>query len=193
ETSPLIPVNSKNAPYARAKLAAFYEGMARAARGKDVNFVIPGGIYGPSPFAERALVPSIFTGTLLMAARGELRRYLPMPISWVLASDVAEVSLRALERGSAGRRYLALGCPQDTQSLPAFCNRFLKMAGIEHLVDEVDLADPRTADDAEFGSMIKMVQPSYPTPSHDPSRTIAALGVEPTLLEDGLRRTLDWM
>ena len=94
ETSPIAPLETSNSPYLRTKLAAYYEGMARAARGADVNFVVPGGVYGPTPFVERALVPTIFTGTLLTAARGELRRYLPMPIPWVLAEDVADIALR---------------------------------------------------------------------------------------------------
>ena len=94
ETSPIAPLETSNSPYLRTKLAAYYEGMARAARGVDVNFVVPGGVYGPTPLVERALVPTIFTGTLLMAARGELRRYLPMPIPWVLAEDVADIALR---------------------------------------------------------------------------------------------------
>ena len=81
-------------------------------------------------------------GTLLMAARGELRRYLPMPIPWVLAEDVADIALLALERGRPGRRYLAMGRPEDTCSLPQFCNTFLEMAGIDHRVEEFDPTGP---------------------------------------------------
>ena len=118
ETSPITPPETSNSPYVRTKLAAYYEGMARAARGVDVNFVVPGGIYGPTPVVERALVPTIFTGTLLMAARGELRRYLPMPIPWVLAEDVAEIALRALDRGRSGHRYLAMDDPSTRVRSP---------------------------------------------------------------------------
>ncbi len=193
ETSPIAPLETSNSPYLRTKLAAYYEGMARAARGVDVNFVVPGGVYGPTPFVERALVPTIFTGTLLTAARGELRRYLPMPIPWVLAEDVADIALRALERGRTGHRYLAMGRPSDTCSLPQFCNAFLELAGIDHRVEEFDPTGPGAHDDPEFGSMVRMLQSSYPTPSHDPSATTAELGRAPTPLNDGLLATLRWL
>ena len=88
---------------------------------------------------------------------------------------------------------MALGRPEDTSSLPAFCNRFLAMAGIGHRVREVDPTDPGTADDAEFGSMVNYVRASYPSPSHDCSRTTAELGPEPTPLDEGLGLTLDWL
>ena len=193
ETSPITPPETSNSPYVRTKLAAYYEGMARAARGVDVNFVVPGGIYGPTPVVERALVPTIFTGTLLMAARGELRRYLPMPIPWVLAEDVADIALRALDRGRSGHRYLAMGRPVDTCSLPQFCNAFLELAGIDHRVEEFDPAGPGAQSDPEFGSMVRMLQSSYPSPSHDPSATTAELGRAPTPLHDGLVATLTWL
>ena len=144
ERSPIAAISPANSPYLRTKLAAYYEGMARAARGVDVNFVVPGGVYGPTPMVERALVPTIFTGTLLMAARGELRRYLPMPIPWVLAEDVADIALLALERGRPARRYLAMGRPEDTCSLPQFCNTFLELAGIDQRVEEFDPTGPRS-------------------------------------------------
>jgi dihydroflavonol-4-reductase len=193
EESRITPIDPRNSPYTRAKLAAYYEGMARAARGMDVNFVVPGGVYGPTPFIERALVPTIFTGTLLMAARGGLKRYLPMPLTWVLAEDVAKVSLGALEQGRAGARYLALGRPEDTCSLPEFCNRFLELAGIDHRVEEFDPQGAGAADDREFGSMLKYMRADHPQPSHDASLTNSELGVEPTSLDAGLRRTLAWL
>ncbi|MBW8825501.1 MAG: NAD-dependent epimerase/dehydratase family protein [Acidobacteria bacterium] len=193
ETSPIVEISPKHSPYARTKLAAFYEGMARAARGKGVTFVIPGGIYGPTPIIERALVPSIFTGTLMMAARGELTEYLPGLHTWVLGSDVAEVSLAALEKGRIGARYLALGRPEDVCSLPAFCNAFLSLAGIDGHVDTVDVKAPGVLDDKRWGSMINYLRDSHPDPMHDPTRTTAELGVVPASLDEGLRATVDWL
>ena len=193
EDSPIAPIAPENSPYLRTKLAAYYEGMARAARGADIRFVVPGGIYGPTPMVERALVPTIFTGTLLMAARGELRRYLPMPIPWVLAEDVADIALRALERGRRRSSLPGDGRPDDTCSLPQFCNTFLEMAGIDHRVEEFDPTGPGASTDPEFGSMVAMLQASYPSPSHDPSRTTAELGRAPTPLRDGLDATLTWL
>lgn len=190
EKSRIVAISPSDSPYTTAKRAAYYEGMARAARGREVTFVVPAGIYGPTPYIDRALVPTIFTGTLLMAARGELKRYLPMPIAWVTAGDVAAVSLRALERGRRGRKYLAMGRPEDVCSLPEFCNRFLELAGLENRVAEVD--GPATVD-PEFGSMVKLIQPSYPEPYHDCRATTEELGVEPTSLSEGLASTLRWL
>lgn len=193
ERSPIAEMDPHNSPYTRSKLAAYYAGMARAATGLDVMFIVPGGIYGPTPIPERALVPTIFTGTLLAAARGEISRYLPMPLPWALTTDVAEVTLAALERGRGGHRYLALGRPDDTCSLPALCNRFLELAGIEHRVAEFDVNAPGASTDAEFGSMVAYVKASYPVPSHDASQTARELGVTPTSLDDGLAQTLAWL
>jgi dihydroflavonol-4-reductase len=193
EISPFRAISPENSPYARTKLAGMYEGLARAARGMDVNFVIPGGIYGPTPLIERALVPTIYTGTLVAAARGELTSYLPSRHSWVLASEVAAISLAAAEKGQRGARYLALGRAEDACSLPAFCNRFLEMAGIEHRVAEIDINDPAVMSEARFGSMVKYQQSTYPDPLHDCSVTTVELGIAPGSLDEGLRETLRWL
>jgi dihydroflavonol-4-reductase len=195
EESAITPIGPGNSPYTRSKLAAYYDGMARAARGSPVTFVIPGGIYGPTPLVERALVPTIFTHTLLSAANGELDAFLPSLHTWVLASEVAAISISAAERGRSGARYLAMGPPQDVMSLPAFCNRFLKMAAIDRTVEEVDVNDPSTRPglEARFGSMVKYLRAEYPDPYHDPRATTAELGVEPIRVNDGLRVTLDWL
>ncbi len=116
-----------------------------------------------------------------------------MPITWVLAEDVADIALLALERGRPGRRYLAMGRPEDTCSLPQFCNTFLEMAGIDQRVEEFDPSGPGATTDPEFGSMVSMLQSSYPTPSHDPSLTTAELGRGPTPLRDGFLATLTWL
>jgi nucleoside-diphosphate-sugar epimerase len=195
EASRILPISPDNSPYARAKLAAYYEGMARAAGGMPVTFVIPGGIYGPTPLIDRALVPTIFTGTLMAAARGELTSYLPSRHSWVLASEVAAISLAAAENGRTGARYLAMGRSEDVSSLPAFCNLFMDLAGIDRRVGEVDLNDPsvRGTLEARFGSMVKYVRTTYPEPHHDPRATTAELGIEPGTLVDGLHATVEWL
>jgi dihydroflavonol-4-reductase len=192
EVSPLLPISPHNSPYTRSKLCAYYDGMARAARGMGVTFVLPGALYGPTPLIDRALVPTIFTGTLMAAARGELTEYLPTHMDFVLASEVAEISLAAADKGRSGARYLACGRPEDAVSLPEFCNRFLRLAGIDHRVTEVDISDP-SALEGQFGSMVKYIRTTYPDPSHDPAVTTAELGVEPAPLDEGLTRTLQWL
>lgn len=193
ERSRLVPIVDGGSAYVRTKLAAYYEGMARAARGDGIRFVVPAGIYGPTPFPERALVPTIFTGTLLRAWRGEITRYLPNPISWVLAADVAAVCLAALDRGRRGARYLAMGRPEDTSSLPAFCNAFLAAVGSQRRVTEFDPRAEDAAADAEFGGMRALVRDSYPEPPFDNAVTTAELGVAMTSLADGLEQTAAWL
>ena len=193
EESLVAPIRPADSPYVRTKRAAYYEGMARASRGAEITFVVPGGVYGPSLFPERALVPTIFTGTLIRAATGELTRYLPMPITWVLTEDVADISLRALDRGRSGARYLAMGRAEDARSLPAFCNTFLELAGIDRRVEEVHPSGPGAAEDPEFGSMARMVRRKYPTPPHDCTRTTGELGRPPTPLIEGLGLTIEWL
>jgi len=192
ENSRIQPIGPQHSPYTRTKLAAFHEGLARAARGQDIVFVIPGSIYGPAPIVDRAVVPTSFNGTLLMAAREELKRFLGNPGSWSLASDVAEVSILALEKGALGQRYLACGKGGEDVSLPDFCNRFLEMAGKPNRVSTFnpDTAGPEEM--AEFGTMLKYLQPSYPKPMLDCRRTTEALGFEPTSVDEGLRQTLEW-
>jgi dihydroflavonol-4-reductase len=193
ERGPYRPISDENSPYAAAKLAAMYEGFARAARGRFVNLVVPGGIYGPTPMVDRALVPTIYTGSLMAAARGELTSYMSHPHTWVFASDVAALSLAAAERGARGSLYLALGPADQACSLPAFCNRFLELAGIERRVEEV-VIDPSAPDAAaKFGSMLKYVQTTYPEPLHDESATTAELGISLTSVEEGLSQTLAWL
>ena len=192
EVSPLVAISGQHSPYNRAKISAYYHAMARAVDGMAVTFVLPGAIYGPTPLLERALVPTSFTGTLLSAARGELTEYLPSLMGWVLASEVAEISLAAAEKGRIGVRYLATGRPEEVTSLPAFCNRFMEMAGINRRVAEIDVSDP-AALEGTYGSMVKYVHTSLPDPPHDPSVTTSDLGVEPASIKDGLSTTVDWL
>jgi dihydroflavonol-4-reductase len=191
ETSPVRPIRPGDSPYIRTKRAAYYEGMARAARGQDVVFVVPGGIFGPSVFVERALVPTIFNSNIVNAARGTFTEFLPIPISWVLGSDVAEVCLAALDRGLPGHTYLAVGGPDAVHTLAGFCNAALAEAGIDRRVVDVDPTAPGVVE--RFGSMALLVAPRYPEPLADASATTAALGVAPTPFTEAIATTVRWL
>jgi nucleoside-diphosphate-sugar epimerase len=191
ETSPVRSIRPGDSPYIRTKRAAYYEGMARAARGQDVVFVVPGGIFGPSVFVERALVPTIFNSNIVNAARGRFTEFLPIPISWVLGSDVAEVCLAALDRGLSGHTYLAVGGPDAVHTLAGFCNAALAEAGIDRRVVEVDPTAPGVAE--QFGSMALLLSPRYPEPLADASATTAALGVVPTPFTEAIATTVRWL
>jgi dihydroflavonol-4-reductase len=191
EVSPVRPILPDDSPYVRTKRAAYYEGMARAARGQEVVFVVPGGIFGPSVFVERALVPTIFNSNIVNAAKGSFTEYLPIPISWVLASDVAQVGLAALDRGRSGHTYLAVGGPDAVRTLAGFCNAALAEAGIDRRVVDVDPRSPGTAE--RFGSMAKLLAERYADPLADCSATITALGVAPTPFADAIASTVRWL
>ena len=77
--------------------------MHRVCRGEHISFVVPGAMYGPSPFTDRALQPTLFTGTLRAAIRGELTEYANFPLSWPYVEDAARIALAVLDRGRAGR------------------------------------------------------------------------------------------
>jgi len=187
-TSPIAAIAPNDTPYLRAKRAAYYLSMHRASTDQDVVTVVPGGIYGPAPLVERAIVPTSYTGTLLMAMKGGLPEYVAMPHSWSFVDDVVAVGLAALERGSNGARYLASGVEEDVCSLPDICNRANAIAGVPHRVQDVDLEKGGDA----IGVMKFYAQRKHAKPHVDPTETQAALGHVPTLLDEGLRRTVAW-
>jgi dihydroflavonol-4-reductase len=191
ETSPVRLIAPGDSPYVRTKRAAYYEGMARAARGQEVVFVVPGGIFGPSLFLERALVPTIFNRNIVDAAKGSFTEYLPIPISWVLGSDVAKICLAALDRGRSGHTYLAVGGADAVRTLAGFCNAALDEAGIDRHVVDLDPASPDIA--ARFGSMTKLLAQRHADPLADCSATTAALGVASTAFAEAISSTVEWL
>ncbi|MBV9510359.1 MAG: NAD-dependent epimerase/dehydratase family protein [Caulobacteraceae bacterium] len=193
EQAPVIEITPNDPPYSRTKRAAYYEAMARAARGQDVALVLPACIYGPSPYLERALVPTSFNSNILGGVNGTFKRYLGMPLCWVFVDDVANIALAALERGHRGGRYLALGAVNDEMSLPQFANLAANIAGSPHRVEVFDPNAPGADKDQEFGTMARYLNRVYPVPMHDPSRTTEELGVAPTPVAEGLKTTVAWL
>jgi nucleoside-diphosphate-sugar epimerase len=162
--------------------------MRRASLGQDVRIVVPSGVYGGAPVVGRALVPTSYTGSLLMGLRGELDEYVATRHMWVHVEDVAQVALLALERGHIGERYLALGRAEDAMSLAALCNRTNEIAGVAHRVRDVT-----TAEVSEYGSIAWMATRPTAEPILDCTRTTETLGWAPTPLDEGLRATVDWL
>jgi nucleoside-diphosphate-sugar epimerase len=189
ESSPLVNVGPALSPYARAKLAIYYEGMHRVCRGEHISFVVPGAMYGPSPFTDRALQPTLFTGTLRAAIRGELTEYANFPLSWPYAEDAARIALATLDSGRAGAKYLAAGGPDDVLSLAAFCNLGCAAAGVTHRVRDLPLAELTS----DIGPMRAMAGDRYPTPLIDPSRTNDELGITLTPVRAGVEKTVAWL
>ncbi len=184
-------------PYTQTKMAAFEDAMARAARGQDVVTAHPGAIYGPSPVVSNALARTSFNRVLLAALRGRMQRYLRFPVSWVLAADVADGCLRALDRGVPGERYMFDGRPEDVVSVAEAASRACDIAGLDHRVVDVDPSDdPDLA--ATFGPTLMAIaqKPDEERARRLPvteTKTYRRLGYMPTGLDEGLRATVDWL
>lgn len=190
ERSPLMPPSDIDSPYVQAKRAAFAGALHRAMRGQDIVFVTPGAIYGPGMFAERALHPTSFTRTLLRGIRGEIDSFIEYPMKWIFVGDLAEIVLRAIERGLPARRYLALGRIEDVSSLAAFCNEGAALAGSTHRVRSVD---PHADDAPDVGSMNQFAHRRYASPIFDDRETAASLGHRATPRAEALATTVAWL
>jgi dihydroflavonol-4-reductase len=191
ETMPVAPENAD--PYTRTKRAAHLEAMRRAEGGQDVLVVLPGGVYGPAVIAHGATRPTSFNGAILLACRGELPRYPPVKLGWVLGEDVARVALLALDRGERGKRYHALGDPASVMTVPAFLSLACELGGVPHRVAPTGSPreDPSLLE--EFGTMARTADTRWPEPLFDSSATHAALGDAPTPAREGLERTIAWL
>lgn len=196
EDAPVLKEPSSD-PYTITKMAAFQDAMARASAGQDVVTTHPGAIFGPSPVASNALGRTSFNRVLLSALRQRITQYLTFPVSWVFADDIARGCILALDRGVSGERYMLDGRPEDVVSTAEACNRMCALAGIDHRVVDVE-----PSDDPElltvFGPTLMAIArklASVRTPRRDltESKTYKRLGYDPISLEDGLRRTAEWL
>jgi nucleoside-diphosphate-sugar epimerase len=196
EDAPLSKEPSSD-PYTITKMAAFQDVMARAERGMDVVSTHPGAIFGPSPVASNALGITSFNRVLLSALRQRIERYLRFPVSWVYGEDVARGCILALDSGVAGERYMLDGQPEDVVSIAEACNRICELAGLEHrVVDLVPSDDPGLA--AVFGPTLVAIanKAAEGTVARRPLRetkTWKRLGYDPISLDEGLRRTMEWL
>jgi dihydroflavonol-4-reductase len=195
ERSPIDQFMRNVDPYSITKRLGYVEGVVRAAEGQDIRFMLPGGAFGISPCLENAMINPSFNARIALAIRGEMAEQLPLPVPWVFADDCAYVCIAALERGSKGERYLAMGRAEDVDTIPNVCNKACEMAGVKHRVRGVpkeQLDDPNLA--KRFApTVISLAKRTYPKPFFDSSYTEKQLGYKPTKLEDALRTTIDWM
>jgi dihydroflavonol-4-reductase len=190
EVAPVMPISDIDSHYVRAKRAAFYAGLHRAALGQDVVFVTPGAIYGPGIFVQRALDGTTFTRLLLRGLTGELDSFPSFPMAWTYVPDLAEVCLRALRTGVPGRRYLAMGSESDVSSIAQFCNEGARIAGLAPRVRDID---PRSTEGPQLGTFAQFGERRYASPLVDSSATSAALGYSPTPRAVGLTVTVEWL
>jgi nucleoside-diphosphate-sugar epimerase len=193
ERTPPAPPRAGEMAYAASKREAFLEGKRRAEQGQAVTTVFPGAIYGPSPVVARALADTSFNAAIVKAVRGELPRYPPVKLGWVLAADVAAVALGALEHGAPGESFLALGRQDDAMTIPEFLTAACRLAGTGHTVQATGSADEDPALLEEFGAMARTAGTRWPEPLFDASWTHGRLADEPTAVADGLALTLAWL
>ena len=116
--------------YTTTKRLAYVEGVARVAEGQDIRFMNPGAIYGSSICVEKATMPNNFNDRLIKAIKGEMPTQLPLPMPWVTAGDCAFVCVAALEKGEAGKRYIANGTPESGGTVAQIVNRACEIAGV---------------------------------------------------------------
>ena len=190
ERTALLPITDVDSGYIRSKRAGFVGALHRVMSGQDIVFATPGYVYGPSVFPERALDPTSFTRVVLRAILGEIPSYIEFPMMWTYVADLSELILRALERGTIGSRYLALGRVEETLSMAGFCNLAAELAGSPHRTLTFDVDDPAAPD---VGGMIVYARRQYSTPLFDDSRTVGELGIGPVSLEEGLTATVEWL
>jgi dihydroflavonol-4-reductase len=196
EDAPVMKEPSSD-PYTITKMVAFQDAMTRAAAGHDVVTTHPGAIFGPSPVASNALGRTSFNRVLLSALRRRITQYLSFPVSWVFADDIARGCILALDRGVSGERYMLDGRPEDVVSTAEACNRMCAVAGVDHRVEDIAPSDdPELL--AVFGPTLMAIAfklSSVQTPRRDltESKTFKRLGYDPISLDNGLRRTAEWL
>jgi dihydroflavonol-4-reductase len=194
EHSPLDPSPSTD-PYTQTKRRAYLEAMRRVDAGQDIRIVISGGAFGPSALPARSMAVPSFNQRAVAAIQGELTSYVSFPIPWVYAADVASASIAALDRGTAGERYLAFGRPEDVGSIPFFCNLACEVAGSPRRVASVapqELDHPAVA--GRFGpSIVALAKKRFPDPLFRNDLTVRRLDYTPMALVDALRITVPWL
>jgi dihydroflavonol-4-reductase len=194
EHSPVDP-DAPGDPYTVTKRRAFEEAMRRAGEGEDIVVVIPGGTYGPAPQVERSMEPPSFNLRIVWALHKEVDSYVHFPVPWAYTEDVARCAIKAMHKGVRGERYLAFGQPGDVTGIAGFMNMACDIAGIDHRVEAVTgaaLDDPAQLE--RFGpTLIALGKQQFPDPFFVNDLTTQRLDYAPVSLEDGMRRTVDWL
>lgn len=167
-------------PYSTSKAAA--EQVVLGASGIEVTIVRPVAIYGPSPRGAES-----YNGLFLAAARGAVPAVVDTAVGWVLADDVADGLLLALDHGEPGRAYV-------------LCGEVATFGRVLELVAD-GLGVPRTATvprgstlgpDADTFARRSEVYGRRP-PVRVDDRGARAMGFAPSGIEAGVARTVAWL
>lgn len=181
--------------YTVTKRLAYLEGMGRVREGQDIRFMVPGAIYGPSICVEKANWANTFNDRFIKAIKGEMPKQLPLPMPWSTADDCAFVCVAALEKGEAGKRYVAHGSPDSTGTVATVMNRACEVAGVDHRIGEYTKQELDSPELLEiFGPTIPLLaKRTYPDPFSSSFRTQEALGYVPTELGEGVEKMIGWL
>lgn len=181
-------------PYAHSKREVHREVIQRVAEGADLVTVLPAATIGPAPSGARATTPPGFNSRMILAIRGEVAEFPQMPLSVVLASDVARACVAALEVGVAGAVYLPWGRTDEIIGACDLLNLACESAGVGARVRDItgdDLQDPEVRD--RWGPSIVRSATVFPDPYFTNEVTAATLGYEAVPLKEAVRLTVDWM
>jgi dihydroflavonol-4-reductase len=199
ETMPLRTADERVEPYALTKALAHEEVIAAVADGLNVVTVLPGATIGPAPTLGRAVEPPGFNSRIILALRGAFTEFPPVPLSFVLASDVAGAAISALGNGRAGEVYLAWGRPEDVTDTVTMFNRACELAGVDHRIRALT-ADELRSDEirARWGTAIARTAETAIERGADAgrftnARTAERLRYRPASYDNVIATTVEWM
>ncbi len=198
DESRVHPGDAYRNAYERTKARAEAEARAAAAAGEDLVILYPGVVYGPGDLTDGNLVVKMVADHV----RGKLPGIIgPGDRIWSYAfvDDVAEGHAQALERGGKGERYFLGGENATLNGLFALLQRLEGVAPPRHL--------PYAVASMVGGAQLLWAEltghPPQLTPevvdvfrehwAYTSAKAERELGYRPTPLEEGLRRTLQWL
>jgi dihydroflavonol-4-reductase len=171
-------------PYSAAKAEADALVLAADVRGDvEASIVVPVSIYGPSPAG-----PLSYNGLLLAAARGEVTEIVDAPIGWVLAEDAAAGTLRVLDAGTPGRRYVLCG---EVAPFGRVLDRACALLGSPHRVRALPPGFDLGPDASTFARR-SAAYGHFPPVRVDDAQA-RGIGIAPRGVAEGLALTCAWL
>jgi dihydroflavonol-4-reductase len=190
---PLDP-EAKRTAYERSKHAAQRVADEAAARGLDVVSVNPAAVYGPAP---------VVTGLNAFVARLLARRIPLLPpggLAVVAADGLARAQVAAAERGRAGERYLVSDGYVSNRDLARAVAAAAGLPRVPRTAPEALLvpaarALARLARALRFRPLVAPGELAFVLweARVDASKARRELGFSPTPLDEGVRRTVEWL
>lgn len=185
--------------YERTKAAALVVAREAARKGAPIVTLFPGVVYGPGTLTDGSLMTK--------TVRDYLDRRLPgilgagdRRISYAYVDDVVRGHLLALEKAKPGSEYILGG---ENRTLMEVLEILKRLTGVEPPSRRIPYAAARavgwmqrmraelTGREPELTDEVARVYEREW--AYDSGRAIAELGYAITPLEEGLRRTIDWL